>query len=81
MKHYYLHPGTGLIVAFEDVEDGWVVPDVPALPGCIALGESRDEVVALIREAIALHIENLRDNGEPVPPASSEVELVETDAA
>jgi predicted RNase H-like HicB family nuclease len=45
------------------------------------VGESRDEVVALIKDAIDLHIENLRDNGEPVPPASSEVELVETNAA
>src|SRR5580765_7687384 len=40
---------------------------VPDLPGCVAVGESREEVLALIREAIELHLESLRDNGEPIP--------------
>ena len=30
---------------------------VPDLPGCVAAGESREEVLSLIREAIALHLE------------------------
>jgi predicted RNase H-like HicB family nuclease len=40
---------------------------VPELPGCAAVGESRDEAMQLIHEAIAMHIESLRENGEPVP--------------
>jgi predicted RNase H-like HicB family nuclease len=68
------------LVVGEKGESSWGA-HVPDLPGCVAVGESRDEVVVLIKEAIDLHIENLRHNGEPVPPASSEVELVETDAA
>jgi predicted RNase H-like HicB family nuclease len=68
------------LVVVEKGESSWGA-HVPDLPGCVAVGESRDEVVALIKDAIDLHIENLRDNGEPVPPASSEVELVETNAA
>jgi predicted RNase H-like HicB family nuclease len=68
------------LVVLEKGESSWGA-HVPDLPGCVAVGESRGEVVVLIKEAIDLHIENLRDNGEPVPPASSEVELVETDAA
>ena len=45
---------------------------VPDLPGCVAVGVSRDEAIDLIREAIEMHIESLRENGESVPsrPAS-----------
>jgi len=41
---------------------------VPDLPGCVAAGDSPEEVERLIREAIALHVESLRAHGEPVPP-------------
>jgi addiction module HigA family antidote len=41
---------------------------VPDLPGCVAVGETEEEARTLIREAIAFHIEGLRDAGEPVPP-------------
>ena len=54
---------------------------VPDLPGCIAVGESRDEVLGLIREAIAFHIEGLREQNLPVPEASSTSEVVEIRAA
>ena len=54
---------------------------VPDLPGCIATGESREEVIALIREAIGLHIDELRRSGEVIPPPSSVSEFVEVDAA
>ena len=40
----------------------------PDLPGCVATGTTRDEVVAEIRRAIEFHIESLREHGEPVPP-------------
>lgn len=46
---------------------------VPDLPGCVAAGESREEVIRLIREAIEFHIEGLRADGQPVPPPSSSV--------
>ena len=49
---------------------------VPDLPGCVAVGETRDEAVQLIREAIELHIESLRENGEPVPQPYSFVETI-----
>ena len=54
---------------------------VPDLPGCVAAAESREEVIALIREAIEFHIEELRQSGEPVPPPSSVSEFIEVDAA
>jgi predicted RNase H-like HicB family nuclease len=49
---------------------------VPDLPGCVAVGESRDETMQLIREAIELHLESLRENGEPVPAPHSFVETI-----
>ena len=49
---------------------------VPDLPGCVAVAESREEVCALIGEAIELYVETLREDGSPIPEPSS-YELVE----
>jgi predicted RNase H-like HicB family nuclease len=46
---------------------------VPDLPGCVAVGETREEAMELIREAVELHIENLRENGDEVPLPHSSV--------
>jgi len=54
---------------------------VPDLPGCIAVGKSREEVLELIKEAIELHIESLRESGEEIPSPSSVGEYVEVKAA
>lgn len=54
---------------------------VPDLPGCVAAGESREEVLTLIREAIEFHLEGLREDGQPVPPPFSSSEVVEVQAA
>ena len=40
---------------------------VPMLPGCITYGESLDEAVINIKEAVELYIESLRANNEPIP--------------
>jgi predicted RNase H-like HicB family nuclease len=50
---------------------------VPDLPGCIATGKTLDEVKQVMREAIAFHIEGLREDGLPIPPATSLCEYVE----
>ncbi|MDH4245780.1 MAG: type II toxin-antitoxin system HicB family antitoxin [Nitrospira sp.] len=54
---------------------------VPDLPGCVAAGESREEVLSLIREAIALHLEELKEQGQPIPAPSSTSDHVEIEAA
>lgn len=54
---------------------------VPDLPGCVAVGESLAEVEQLIREAIEFHIEGLREDGLPVPPAKTLCEYVEARVA
>ncbi len=53
---------------------------VPDLPGCVATGDTVEEVEGLIREAIALHMKGLREDGLPVPSPSSHVEYVEVAA-
>ncbi len=50
---------------------------VPDSPGCVAVGETREEVGQLIREAIQFHIEGLREEGLTVPAPSSYFEYVE----
>lgn len=54
---------------------------VPDLPGCVAAADSRDEVLRLIREAIELHIEGLREGGQPIPEPSSFSAVVDVKAA
>jgi predicted RNase H-like HicB family nuclease len=54
---------------------------VPDLPGCVAVAETRREVLKLIREGIALHVEALRESGEPVPPPISKSQVVKVRAA
>jgi predicted RNase H-like HicB family nuclease len=54
---------------------------VPDLPGCVAVGETRREVLKLIREGIELHIEALRDAGEAVPAPTSRSQVVKVRAA
>lgn len=68
------------MVVIERGESSWGA-HVPDLPGCVAVGESRDEVVDLIRDAVALHIEGLRTEGLPVPKPTSEGEFVDVEAA
>lgn len=68
------------MVVIERGETTWGA-HVPDLPGCVTVGETREEVLELIREAIALHIEGLRTEGLPVPKPSSEGEFVDVEAA
>ncbi len=50
---------------------------VPDLPGCIAAGNSREEVLQLIQEAIEFHIEGLKEEGYALPPPHSSSEFIE----
>ncbi|HUF83600.1 MAG TPA: type II toxin-antitoxin system HicB family antitoxin [Acidimicrobiia bacterium] len=53
---------------------------VPGLPGCVAAGDSIEEVERLIREAAQLHVDSLRAHGEPVPtPGTAAVTEIEVE--
>ena len=62
-----------VIVEEGDTSVGAYVPD---LPGCVAVGETRAEAMQLIREAVELHLESLRENGEVIPAPHSFVEKI-----
>jgi len=53
---------------------------VPDLPGCIAAGDTKEEVKKLIHEAIEFHIEGLREDGEQIPQPASSIEFIEVAA-
>ena len=54
------------VVLIPEEEGGYSV-DVPALPGCVTQGETREEAIAMAKEAISLYLESLRADGEPLP--------------
>ena len=53
---------------------------VPDLPGCIATGATVEETEALLRQAIDLHLEGMREDGLPIPEPASIVEYLEVTA-
>ena len=61
-------------VLIEQDEDGMFIIDVPALPGCISQGKTREEALQNIQEAIAAYLESLKARSEPIlPPIEEEV--------
>ena len=50
---------------------------VPDLPGCVATAGTRDEVLKEIREAMELHIEGMREDGEPIPEPRTTAAVVD----
>jgi len=61
MRQVLIYPG----------EDGYWVAECPSLPGCISQGNTKEEAIANIREAIQLYIEVLEEDNIPVPEEHS----------
>ncbi len=55
------------LIIYERAEDGSWGAWVPDIDGVVAAGDTRDEVGALVREALPTHIKAMRENGETVP--------------
>ena len=68
------------VVILEEGDESWGAY-VPDLPGCVAAGETREEALKLIREAIEFHLEGMKEDGDPVPEPHSHTELVQVAAA
>jgi len=68
-------------VVLELEDDGGYSVWVPDLPGCASQGDTRDEALANIREAIECHLEALRELGQPIPAPRTEFGVVEVSAA
>lgn len=69
------------LVIIEHGEDGSCGAYVPDLPGVIAAGDSEEEVIELMREAIPFHIQGLVEDGDSVPQPSSTVATVHVEEA
>ena len=66
MRQVVIYPG----------ENGFWVAECPSLPGCISQGETREEAVDNIREAIELYLSVLMEDNLPVPEENFEAMLV-----
>ena len=62
-------------IIFNQDEDGFIVASCPALPGCHSQGNTKEEAIANIREAIRGYITSMRKHGEQIPV--TDVEEVE----
>jgi len=71
---------TRYAVVYETADSNWAAY-VPDLPGCITTGATLEETKRNIREAIEVHLEAMREIGEPVPEATSDVDFVELESA
>jgi predicted RNase H-like HicB family nuclease len=65
-------------VLIEQDEDSVYVAEVPVLPGCISQGQTREEAVENVKEAIAAYLESLEAHSDTIPPPITE-EVVEVD--
>ncbi len=54
---------------------------VPDLPGCVATGATEEEVVGEITSAIRLHLDGMREDGDPIPPPHTTARMIEIDSA
>jgi predicted RNase H-like HicB family nuclease len=61
------------LVLIEQDEDGVLVAEVPSLPGCVSQGQTRQEAVENVKEAIQAYLESLEARGEPIPPPIGEL--------
>jgi antitoxin HicB len=71
----------GYAVVFEPEEEGGFSASVPDLLGCASQGETYDEALANIREAITAHLEGLYLDGLPAPEPCARIAMVNVEAA
>jgi predicted RNase H-like HicB family nuclease len=64
------------VIIYTD-EDGYWIAECPSLPGCVSQGDTEEEALANIKEAIELYIEDLLANDEPVPEDKVQIRLVQ----
>jgi len=75
-----MREGLRYAVVFEKSEDGFGA-FVPDLPGCVTVGDTLQETEQNIREAIAGHLQAMREHGELIPVPTSLAEYVEVSMA
>ena len=79
-RHAFEYPETGGIemryaVVIEKTETGYSAY-VPDLPGCVSVGRTREEMDRNMREAIELYLDELREQGAPIPLPTTDTEYI-----
>jgi predicted RNase H-like HicB family nuclease len=64
-------------IVIEKVQGSNYSAFVPDLPGCVATGQTREEVERLIQEGIEFHLEGMREDGDPIPEPTTIVGYAE----
>ena len=73
---------TSYAVVIERASDGGYGAWCPDLPGCVALADTEQAVLAEMRQAIELHLAGLREDGQPIPhPSTVAATVITLDAA
>ena len=57
-------------------EEGGYSAEVPALPGCYSQGETKEEAISMVKEAIELYLESCKAHGEPIPEETEVESLI-----
>ena len=63
------------LVILEEVGDNFSAYS-PDVPGCVATGDTRDETISVMRDAMTAHLKGLREEGLPIPAATSSAEYL-----
>lgn len=63
------------VIMYRD-EEGWWIVECPSLPGCVSQGETKEEALANIKEAIQGYIAALEEDGLPVPEEHYDAAIV-----
>ncbi|KFN49497.1 hypothetical protein P873_11020 [Arenimonas composti TR7-09 = DSM 18010] len=66
-------------IIIEKAGDNWSAY-APDLPGCVAAGDTVEETRELMREAIEMHLAGMREDGDPIPPPTVQVNYVDVAA-
>ena len=53
---------------------------IPDLPGCVAVADTKEEVIALIQEGIVYHLEEMQADGDPIPEPATTAMLMEVES-
>lgn len=61
-------------IIIEKASDGGYGAYVPDLPGCVSMGETKEEVIENIADAIRFHLEGMKAEGLPIPIPTTEAE-------
>jgi predicted RNase H-like HicB family nuclease len=67
-------------IVIEKLDSGYSAY-VPDLPGCVATADSLEEIKQLMQEGIEFHLEGMREDGDPIPEPTTQVEYIEAPAA